>query len=125
MKTGRPKLKYCKYGHLLENTRGRYPSGKTYCKQCRKAYTSRSRKEDPLRWKNYELKRNYGITLDQLDDHCAICGATDDLNADHDHRGDGYRGTLCGRCNRALGLLRDQIPLFLNAIKYLEGVKAA
>jgi hypothetical protein len=39
---------------------------------------------------------------------------------DHDHTTNQVRGILCERCNRAIGLLRDDVDVLKNAIKYLE-----
>lgn len=52
---------------------------------------------------------------------CEICGAsTDVLHLDHDHSSGRVRGWLCGNCNRALGLFRDNEMILRRAIKYLE-----
>jgi hypothetical protein len=58
---------------------------------------------------------------------CDLCGTipTGDpwncLNLDHDHESGELRGWLCGPCNRALGLLRDDPKLLRRAAKYVEG----
>lgn len=60
---------------------------------------------------------------------CAICGRSDIVLAvDHDHAccagrkscGNCIRGLLCGNCNRALGLLREDPSLFMSAVLYLK-----
>lgn len=43
------------------------------------------------------------------------------LNVDHDHKTRNVRGLLCHNCNRALGLLKDNINSLKSAISYLEG----
>lgn len=43
---------------------------------------------------------------------CTICGDEDDLVIDHDHKSNKIRGILCNRCNKGLGLFRDN-PDFL------------
>jgi hypothetical protein len=43
---------------------------------------------------------------------CTICGDEGDLVVDHDHRENKIRGILCNRCNKGLGLFRDN-PDFL------------
>jgi hypothetical protein len=58
---------------------------------------------------------------------CAICRQAPSgrrvesvLHLDHDHETGRVRGMLCGRCNKALGLLRDDPSLILSLINYLN-----
>lgn len=51
---------------------------------------------------------------------CAICQASDKLVIDHCHTTNKVRGLLCGKCNTALGLLKDNIEYFQRAIEYLK-----
>jgi len=65
-------------------------------------------------------------------DHCEIClsqfdppmngsGSTANVpHFDHDHDTGNFRGWLCGRCNRALGLLGDNPGILRKALAYLE-----
>lgn len=79
--------------------------------------------------------KRYGVTIEQyalaLAAGCEICGdIVDKLHVDHDHTccpaeryrtcGDCVRGFLCGPCNRALGMLRDDPAIIRKAIAYLE-----
>ena len=57
--------------------------------------------------------------LDQ-DGECFICGAEADLVVDHCHRSGKVRGLLCGRCNVALGFMRDNPQSLRAAADYLE-----
>ena len=77
------------------------------------------------------LLRRYGISLEDFekmkkeqDGKCAICGSPPgkrDLAVDHDHKTGKVRALLCnGRCNRGLGLFRDDIEYLKSAILYLE-----
>lgn len=75
--------------------------------------------------------RKYGLTLADYDAMyerqggvCAICDERcmhrgDLLSVDHDHTSKRVRGLLCGRCNQALGLLRDRPELAQRAAAYL------
>lgn len=55
------------------------------------------------------------------DESCAICGdAGGKICADHDHSTGLFRGWLCCRCNRAIGLLGDSIAGLRAAVRYLE-----
>jgi len=84
------------------------------------------------------LKRNYGMTVEEYDALleaqrrvCAICGGINPkhgrygtqfrLAVDHDHETGKVRGLLCNNCNRALGLLSDDVDLLRIATSYLQG----
>jgi hypothetical protein len=51
---------------------------------------------------------------------CGICGSSDTLYVDHDHRTGKLRGLLCPPCNSAIGQLREDPALFAAALAYLE-----
>jgi len=78
------------------------------------------------RWK-HNIKRRHGMLMreyaelfNKQNGRCAICMTrTDDLCVDHCHTSNHIRGLLCAHCNRALGLLRDDIDALRRAIKYL------
>ena len=89
--------------------------------------------------KEWSLKANYGITYDQftamLDSQsgcCAICGIkmvvwegqgkTDCACVDHCHATGVIRGLLCGACNRAIGLLKDDPAILDKASQYLRSL---
>lgn len=93
----------------------------------------RTRKE----WsRNYDLKRNYGITTEQYlemlkeqDYKCKICLTSDpkgrhkQFAVDHCHKAGHIRGLLCNACNVGLGSFRDSIDSLQNAINYLKKEK--
>lgn len=82
------------------------------------------------RRREYELRRRYGLTnlaweamFEGQGRACAICRDGSESmgwNVDHDHKSGKVRGILCGRCNTALGLLRDSPDLCIDAAMYLE-----
>lgn len=105
----------------------------TYQNRAQRAY----RKVKEEAYKSIDLKKLYGLTLEQLDqmleeqDHkCAICGEEESqvingktirLAVDHCHDSGAVRGLLCMNCNRGLGLFKDDPARLKHAIAYLEG----
>lgn len=73
------------------------------------------------------LRTTYGLELDDYAKMfeaqggvCAICAQPPGdqlLQVDHDHRTGKVRGLLCHKCNKALGLLGEQVEA---ALPYLE-----
>lgn len=53
---------------------------------------------------------------------CPICGGIPEraFDIDHDHATGEFRGFLCGRCNKGLGLLGDSIEGLEAALHYLR-----
>ena len=117
------------------NNRG-YPHGK-----CKKCYIKKGQdKYDPLKRRNQNLKRCYGITLNEYnemmekqDGKCSICGTdepggrksgrgggADVFVVDHCHDTGKVRGLLCHGCNRAMGLLGDNIQTLQSMVEYLN-----
>lgn len=127
-------------------TPSKYPQGyfkDKPCKDCGKIfkpiapsekYCSDNCKDRGLH-SNY-LKNNYGIEakdyermLEEQDHKCKICKGTGFkmkeehtllLMVDHCHTTGRVRGLLCHNCNRALGLLKDNVEALKNAIEYLN-----
>lgn len=111
-----------------QNVSERYPQG--VCDQCHKLY------DEPFR---HGLSRGTveDMLLDQ-DGRCNICTRTiliqspasrvDAVHIDHNHSccpgsqscGRCVRGLLCGRCNSALGMLRDDANIADRAAIYLR-----
>ena len=103
----------------------------------RKAYLSVRRVQDKksLYRKKQHFKK-YGLTLEDFQNElqnqnyvCAICfqpetskqqGTLRRLSVDHNHTTGCYRGLLCGKCNKGIGLLQDDIAILKQAIQYLE-----
>lgn len=52
--------------------------------------------------------------------NCEVCGDTEKICFDHCHKNNHFRGWICDRCNKILGLAKDK-PDLLNKLKiYLE-----
>jgi hypothetical protein len=69
----------------------------------------------------------FGLSLDDekqaIANGCAICGGLPGgrwYHLDHDHETGRARGFLCGRCNKGLGLLGDNIEGLERALAYLK-----
>lgn len=112
---------------------------KDCCLRCSAVYAREWRRKNPERHRrNNEssvIRALYGITRDdyykmlaEQDGVCAICrqperrtlkGKVCRLAIDHCHASKKVRGLLCSDCNRAIGLLRDDIERLRSAIEYL------
>ena len=102
------------------------------CKECDKARVKARHQANPERTRNNDLKRNYGITLqehqeifDEQKGDCAICKGEGDgkwkkLCVDHDHKTGKVRQLLCRNCNMVLGQVGDNVNLLEEMIKYLQ-----
>ena len=74
------------------------------------------------------LRRKYGLSIEVYeflclvqDQKCAICGEeVEKLHVDHEHGTGRVRGLLCGKCNKAIGLLNDDPQLLSAAAVYLQ-----
>ena len=78
------------------------------------------------------LKANYGISHEEYDailtkqkGGCAICAdkwieGTKYFAVDHDHNTGLVRGILCGSCNIALGLLKDDKAIIIQMLTYIN-----
>lgn len=75
--------------------------------------------------------RKYGVSVEQAakmaekQGHlCAICHQPENgeksLCMDHDHGTRKFRGLICSRCNRVLGLIADDVEIAQEMIRYLE-----
>ena len=100
------------------------------CKTCKKNKYKHSDKAKYNAWAR-QLKRNYGITPDDynrmFEEQNGVCAGCKQHNetgtkfcVDHDHKTGKVRGLLCGPCNRALGLIKDNVSTLLNLSLYLQ-----
>lgn len=78
--------------------------------------------------KDYNLRKRYGITLEQFEsilsaqgNVCAVCKQGDKVFClDHNHKTLKVRGILCLNCNlRVIGGARDQDHKLINAAEYV------
>ncbi len=86
--------------------------------------------ENKERTRNSQLKRNFGITLEEYNkfldlqnNGCAICGGEagkKSFSVDHDHTNGKVRELLCRGCNVGIGNLKDDPELLEKAINYIK-----
>lgn len=110
----------------------------TRCSNCVKLH----RKNNYSKYKAYKrathLRSVYGLTVEKYEEmfskqngKCKICNgiSTDPrknaLCVDHNHTTGEIRGLLCDTCNRALGMLKDNVNIIKNAVSYLESYESS
>lgn len=106
------------------------------CKQCDNKARQKWRDTNPerssLSARRRSIKHKYDISLEEYDamllkqnGKCAICGCCanvpyNNFCVDHCHESGVVRGLLCNTCNRAIGLLKDNVSVLKKAIVYLS-----
>ena len=136
--------------YLIDEDKG-YVKGNTYWKEpvrdevlaknkreYQAKYIQRMREENPEKFRNYQFKNKYGMTLDDYNEMlvvqnglCAICRQKEiavnrqtqeprNLAVDHCHESKEVRGLLCSNCNTGLGSFKDSKDMLLKAIAYLD-----
>ena len=109
----------------------RYKSGKaSYCKECHRGYY---KQRCPEKRRLEYVKAHYGLSPEEYyrlktsaNSTCQTCGTPEGdskptkLVVDHCHETGKVRGMICDRCNRALGLVGDNIQTLSNLITYLN-----
>jgi len=131
----------CKQCGGTEFYESRYKNGaiRRQCKACHRAggkylyghRTDEYAQERRQRAREYQLIRDYGITVEEYDEMlmaqdgtCAICELppTDGkpLRVDHNHETGQVRGLLCHNCNVVLGLMHDDPTLLAAACLYIQ-----
>lgn len=101
-------------------------------------YQKAWRDANPARAKHHDLKKHYGIGLEEYvalrekqDGKCAICGNGEfavnprtgrvrELAVDHCHASKKIRGLLCTNCNKGIGHFKDTPGLLEAALAYLR-----
>ncbi|KKL66251.1 hypothetical protein LCGC14_2146860 [marine sediment metagenome] len=131
-------IKTCRCGNVVTSKHHQ-----TKCNKCLAAYKKemyvKQKLKDPeffkRRDRKYHLKHQCGITLEEYEamaeqqfHRCAICGDYEtrsnrggilNLNVDHDHKTGKIRGLLCNRCNRVLGMVKDDQTVLTEMKNYL------
>ena len=112
--------KICKRNHTWNNEKH------SKCPDCRQLWYNANREQ----FKIYNRQRRYGLNaenytslLEKQNNSCAICKDKTALEVDHCHRTDKVRGLLCERCNRLLGLGRENLDILIAAMDYLKRTK--
>jgi hypothetical protein len=133
MVTGRPRSCSCdecpKCKHRIYMRNYYYANG-------RKTYSNKN-DDEKLVSRRKQTYAKYGMTEDDYNEMyvkqrgvCAVCfkpetclsnnGKIKRLAVDHDHETGEVRGLLCNNCNRAIGLLGDDLDILQSAIDYLD-----
>ena len=105
-------------------------------KQYMREWQRKSRAANRNYYLDIDIRKKYGVTLQWYEETfsrqngvCAICkqpessvikGKVIAMPIDHDHNTGKVRGLLCTKCNRGIGLFRDDINLLKSAIEYLQ-----
>lgn len=93
-----------------------------------------------LSWKKASLRKyyrqTYGLEVEERQDlfdkanrQCQLCEIPESelaigLVIDHDHHTGTIRGVLCGSCNSALGLFKENVSVMLKAIGYIKAANS-
>ena len=111
------KNKTCLYGRTRE------------CNVCHNKRKNRYRKNNPKPYRDSNIKSmcktRYKITFKEYkermatSDCCEICNTKDDLCYDHCHDTMKFRGILCNKCNRGIGMLGDTLESIMKVVRYL------
>jgi hypothetical protein len=85
------------------------------------------RKNDPdaqkIRNEHFKIRREakmWEIAGRPRAEFCELCGKQEMTVFDHCHNSELFRGWICDRCNKTLGLVYDDIELLKKMISYLE-----
>lgn len=107
-----------------------HPTGKKHCQRCHRDKPTEDFSRDRCgqdglqRWcrkcavKEYQI-RTYGESLPD-NATCGICGESERMVIDHDHKTGKVRGFLCRSCNIGLGCFNDSQKKLSSAIGYLK-----
>ena len=131
-------------GHTLRRVANNKPYGpdnwlwkKSTSNKDKAVYQREWRKRNPRSSKNLDLKKHYGITIEDYERMlkeqggvCKICkevckattkaGLPQNMPVDHCHETGKVRAILCSQCNKGLGSFRDDPNLMMAAAAYIE-----
>lgn len=133
-------LRTCKDCNLTANTEEElnlFVKGKRHIYGRRNlCYKCENKRDTIWRAKNSEsilLKRQkhyaekvYNISLEQYKERmassnkCEVCGSKEQLCYDHCHTTMNFRGVLCNKCNRSIGMLGDTLESIEKVLFYLN-----
>ena len=84
-----------------------------------------NRNRNPITVRKYELKKKYGLTIEDVDimlklqdNKCLLCGVEKKLQIDHCHDTGRVRGMLCIQCNVRLGWFENRAEKILEYIRW-------
>jgi DNA-directed RNA polymerase subunit M/transcription elongation factor TFIIS len=96
---------------LFYNDKSQKDGKRPKCKQCELTYLKNSYNNNPEKYRKKSKTWRENNKEKSLNKKLAV---------DHCHNTGKIRGLLCVKCNKVLGLMKDNINLFNNAINYLE-----
>lgn len=88
--------------------------------------------KDPVNYNKRHILKKYNLTAKQYENmfkdqlgRCSICeqphnSLTNKLCVDHCHTSGIVRSLLCGKCNTALGLLKEDEDILLKMLEYIK-----
>jgi hypothetical protein len=127
-----PKQIKCKEGIRPDCKECNNQKNKRYYEKNREKILDKSRKYGKTDYRRKYCRERAKIKLREKRDResdryrptlCECCNENPDVKGivwDHNHKSGKFRGWLCNRCNRVLGMCKDSIDTFINLIKYLE-----
>lgn len=101
------------------------------CKPCTAARNKEWRDSNKDKLRDIAYKNKFGISLEEYEakletqnNCCAVCGVSQDkvsmrFAVDHNHTTGAVRGLLCGQCNVAIGMAKEDIAILASMISYL------
>lgn len=113
-------------GHSFYRDKKRADGLTAYCRDYYAEYYAANRERQKATSRKSNIKRRYGLSLEEYDAilalGCAICGerATTRLVLDHCHASGKVRSCLCNNCNVVLGSAKDDPDTLRAAADYLE-----
>jgi hypothetical protein len=122
-----------KHGRAIKETNSAYKQ-QWYCENKEEILIKEKKRysKNPENHRKNLLKKAYNLTLEDYDNmfssqngFCKICGVhqtelKSKLCVDHNHETGKVRGLLCMQCNFGLGVMKEKISNFENAIIYLK-----